>query len=261
LAVFGFPAFGLPDWAVDEFPWGVGPIMAMTMGAWGLGTAAMAAMAASTTRLDRALGLNVYLWLFGVLQLLVVLAFRDRLQTGHLLTWPYLAGLGALAVSAIAGVIDWVTRRPDVRGPAGVVTWWMRLIAIALGGFTAVLAAGTLVAGPDGQTAQGGVVPETMSLFSIRAFSAFLAAISAATLAMLLPRNPRPAWELDRGGFILSTLILIAAFVNIEAFDFGERPGGLVYIAAYGIASLLFLVIWALPRFRPDLFAADPPGT
>lgn len=260
LAIFGGVAFAAPGWAVGEFPWGVGPIMAMTMGGWGIGTAAIAALAASQSRQDRILGLNVYLWLFGILELLVVLAFLDRLQVGHLLTWPYLVGLVALAASGVAGVVGWWTTRPDLRGPVGSVTTWMRAVAIGLGAFTAFLAAGTLIAGPEGQTAQGGVLPEPMSLFSIRAFSAFLAAISAATLSMLLPRNPRPAWELDRGGFILSTVILIAALLNLAAFDVAARPGGLVYIAAYAIASVLFVVIWLLPRLRPELFSADPPG-
>jgi hypothetical protein len=234
--------------------------MAQTMGAWGIGTAAMAVLAAMQTRQDRILGLNVYLWLFGILQLLVVVAFIDRLQLGRVLTWPYLVGLLALAASGVAGVIGWWSERPDLRGPQGTVTWWMRAIALGLGGFTALLAIGTLIAGPEGRTAQGGVVPEPMSLFSIRAFSAFLAAISAATLSMLLPRNPRAAWELDRGGFILSTAILIVALLHLGAFDFGSKPGSLVYIGAYAIASALFAVIWVLPWIRPELFAADPPG-
>ena len=260
LGIFGVVAFLLPEWSGDQFPWGAGPIMVQTMGAWGIGTAAIAVLAAMQSRQDRILGLNVYLWLFGLLEIGVVIAFVDKLQTGHLLTWPYLVGLVALALSGIAGVLGWLTDRPDLRGPRGGVTWWMRAIAIGLGAFTAFLAAGTLIAGPDGQTAQGGVVPEPMSLFSIRAFSAFLAAISAATFSMLLPRNPRPAWELDRGGFILSTIVLIAALLNIGAFDFGAKPGGLVYIGAYAIASIVFAIIWVLPRYRPELFAADPPG-
>ena len=99
-----------------------------------------------------------------------------------------------------------------------------------------------------------------MSLFTIRAFAAFLAAISAATLSMLLSRNPRPAWELDRAGFVISTIILVPAVLNIGAFDFGADPAGLVYVGAYAIASILFAFIWALPWIRPDLFAADPPG-
>jgi hypothetical protein len=234
--------------------------MAMTVGAWCIGTAVMCALAASSSRLDRILGLNVYTWGFGVLQSLVVLGFLDRLQTGNVLTWPYLIGLLALTASAILGILDAVTRRPDLRGPSGIVTAWMRAIAVGLGAFTALLALGTLVAGSDGGTAYGGYLPEQLSLFSIRAFSAFFAAISAATLSMLLSRNARPAWELDRGGFVLSTLVLVAALANIGAFDFAARPGGLVYIGAYALAAILFSVIWVLPRSRPDLFAADPPG-
>jgi hypothetical protein len=259
LAVFGVLAL-MPDWAVAQFPWGVGPIMAQTMGAWGIGTAAMAVLAATQSRQDRILGLNVYLWLFGILQLLVVVAFFDRLQLGRVLTWPYLIGLVALAASGVAGIVGWWSERPDLRGPHGTVTWWMRAIAIGLGGFTALLAIGTLIAGPEGRTAQGGVVPEPMSLFSIRAFSAFLAAISVATFSMLLPRNPRPAWELDSGGFILSTAILIVALLHLGAYGFGSELGGFVYIGAYAIASIVFVIIWVLPRVRPELFAADPPG-
>jgi hypothetical protein len=233
--------------------------MARTIGAWAIGTATIAALAASGSRHDRLVGLHVYLWLFGPLQLVVLGAFAERVRLDHLLTWPYAIGLGALSASAVVGLVGWGRRRPDLRGPSGGVTWWMRVIVIGLAGFTAFLAVGTLRAGPGGQTAYGGVVPETLSLFSIRAFSAFLFAISAASWSMLLARNPRPMWELDRGGFVLSTMILVAAVLHLGAFDFGARAGGAVYIGAYALASILFAIVWALPRWRPDLFAADPP--
>ena len=261
LAIFGFGAFALPDWAAGAFPWKVGPVLAMTIGGWALGTSAFAAMAASTSRLDRTLGMNAYLWLFGVLQGLVALTFRDKLQTGHLLTWPYLIGLIALVASAVVGLADWWTRRPDLRGPVGVVPLWMKAIAAGLGAFVAFLAAGTLIAGPDGQVAQGRFFPEQLSLFSIRAFSAFFAAVAGGTLSLLLARKPRPYLELDRSGFMLVSAIVVASLLFLSEFDFAANPGGLVYLGAYVIATVAFGLIWLLARYRPDLFAADRLGS
>lgn len=261
LGIFGFGAFANPDWAAGAFPWKVGPLLAMTIGGWALGTSALGAMAASTSRLDRTLGMNVYLLLFGVLQGLVALAFLDKLLPAHVLTWPYLIGLVALAASAVVGVADWWSRRPDLRGPVGMVPLWMKAIVVGLGAFTAFLAAGTLISGPDGQVAQGRFFPEQLSLFSIRAFSAFFATVAGGTLSLLLARNPRPYFELDRGGFVLVLAISIASLIHVSRFDFAAKPGGLAYLGAYVVAMVAFGVIWLLAPYRPDLFAADPPGS
>jgi hypothetical protein len=258
LAVFGVLAFGLPEWAASDFPWKVAPSLAMTIGGWALGTAGVAALAARASRLDRILGMNVYLWLFGALQSLVVIAFLDKLQTGHILAWPYLIGLGALLASAAVGITDWVRRRPDLRGPAGMVPRWMPGTAVALGGFTVLLAVGAFISGPAGQLATGRFFPEELSGFSMRAFAAFFASVSGGTLSLLLARNARPYLELDKAGLLLVLPITIASLVYLHRFDFVGRPGGLVYLAAYVVALVLFVVIWLFARTRQDLLAADP---
>jgi hypothetical protein len=258
MAIFGALAFVLPNWASTDFPWKVGPFLAMTIGGWALGTAGVAALAARSSRQDRILGMNVYLWLFGSLQLLVVILFLDKLQVGHILTWSYLAGLAALVASAVVGLVEWVRERPDLRGPTGPLPIWMPATAIGLGGFTLVLALGSLVSGPSGQLAHGRFFPEELSGFSMRAFAAFFASVSGGTLALLAARNARPYLDLDTAGLMLVVPITVAAVVYIDRFDFQASPGGLVYLTAYVVALILFVVIRLVARSRPDLLAADP---
>lgn len=258
LLVFGVPAFLLPVWASEQFPWAVGPFLAQTIGAWSVGTAAMAASAAWRRRPARTYPVLIYLGLFGLGQLLVVAAFADRLQTGHLLAWPYLGGMVALAVSGVAAVPALRAAPARVRAAAGDVPTWARLLAIAVGGFVLLLALGTLLAGPDGATAHGGIFPEPMSLFSIRAFSAFLFSIGIAILLVVPSPSMWPYRELALGGMYLVIPITLAALLNLSLFDFAGRPGHLLYLAAYVVVGLALAVALAVnkPGPEPDVGAA-----
>ncbi len=131
------------------------------------------------------------------------------------------------------------------------------MLAIALGLFTAVLAVGSWLSASGGQLSQGRFFPEPLSLFSIRAFAAFFASVTAGTLSLLVARNPRPYLELDRAGLILVGLILLASLVYAARFDVSASPASLVYLGAYAVAAMLFAAIWLGARSRPDLLSAD----
>ena len=62
----------------------------------------------------------IYLWLFGILETCVVLAFRAKLNLGHPLAWLYLAVLAVNDLAALVGVLDWLSIRPrgERFGPA-----------------------------------------------------------------------------------------------------------------------------------------------
>lgn len=254
--LFGLAAFVAPAWASTEFPWNVGPFLAQTIGGWSLGTAAIAAHAAAVGRVERVYPLLVYCWLFGIGQLIVVVAFADRLQTGHVLTYPYLGGLTALTASALAGARLWLTRRPDINAGRGRVPWWGRVLTAAVGGFVLLLAVGTLLAGPDGATARGEIFPEPMSPFSMRAFSAFLFSIGLAQAAVLLSRSVAPYLDLGWAGLYLVVPITLAALLNLALFDFAGRPGGLLYLLAYVVVGIILAFVLWYDRRHPDAFAA-----
>jgi hypothetical protein len=254
--IFGLAAFVAPGWASGEFPWNVGPFLAQTIGGWSLGTAAIAAHAARIGRPERVYPLLVYCWLFGIGQLVVVAAFADRLQTGHVLTYPYLGGLLALVGSAIAGLAHWASRRPDLQAAGGRVPWWGRVLAGSVGGFVLLLAVGTLLAGPDGASARGEIFPEQMSLFSLRAFSAFLFSLAAAMGATMLSRSVAPYLDLGWAGIYLIVPITLAALLNLSAFDFTGRPGGLLYLLAYVVVGIILAVVLWYDRSHPHAFEA-----
>lgn len=252
--VFGLAAFIAPGWASGQFPWNVGPFLAQTIGRWSLGTAAICAHAAWVGRVERVYPLLVYGWLFGIGQLVVVLFFADKLQTGHVLTYPYLGGLLALVGSAILGVSYWTSRRPDLGAGGGRVPSWGRLLTAVVAGFVLLLAVGTLLAGPDGAAARGDIFPEPMSLFSLRAFSAFLFALAAAQGSALLSRSVTPYFHLGRAGMYLIVPITLATLLNLSVFDFTGRPGGLLYLLAYVIVGIVLAIVLWHDRSHPEAF-------
>jgi hypothetical protein len=242
--VLGVASFGLPGWASSNFPWRVGPFMAMTVGGWSLGTAAFAADVARDLRPARTYPLLVYVGFFAWGQLLVAIAFGDRLQLGALLTWPYLLGLVTALAGSLLAVIAWRTEPPvAIIGRVGV-PGWARFTAVAFALFVGFLGAGTLIAGPNGIVAQGRVFPEAMSLFSIRAFSAFLFALALASASLVVARHALPYHELARAGLYLIVPTTLAAFLNLRLFD-PARPGTIFYLATYVAVGVgLAAVLW-----------------
>jgi hypothetical protein len=264
LLLIGVPSFVAPTWAASEFPWTVGPFLAQTIGGWSIGTALICLHAARLRSPARSYPLLVYAWLFGIGQLLVVFVFLDRFLAGHVLAWPYLIGLLALVASAAAGIAAFT--RAERAGGAGLLAVGhpvprpVRVIGVFVGLFVLLLAIGTLLAGPTGAIATGTVFPEPMGLFSIRAFSAFLFAIAAAIAAVLLGRSVEPYEALGWAGFYLIVPITLAALLNLSVFDFGARPGGLLYILAYVVVGLVIAaaLVWLRRRRAAEVGVATP---
>jgi hypothetical protein len=260
LVVLGAASFAVPVWASENFPWKVGPFLAMTIGGWSLGTAAYAWDAARDLHPVRTLPLVTFLWLFAVGELLVVMLFADRLLLGAPLTYPYLISLGALLVAGVTIAAEWRRRGADVRG-RGAVAPWMRWFTLGFALFVLGLTAGTLIAGPDGVVARGEFFPEPLGLFSIRAFAAFFFAIAGSALVLLVARETRPFTVLTRAGLYLIVPITIAALVNLGRFDFVGRLGSLIYLAAYVIVGVILAARLWWVRTRGPAPVTDPlPG-
>ena len=80
--LLGLIMFVVPGWSAHHFPWKVSPFVAMTIGSYLLGSAWMAGIIQHTWTFARVYTLLLYLWLFGVLETVVVIIHRDKLPAG-----------------------------------------------------------------------------------------------------------------------------------------------------------------------------------
>ena len=255
-AIVGLIFFFLPGYAAASFPWGVTPMLAMTIGGWSLGTAGVAWEAARDWRWPVVYPMLIYLWVFGVAETVVVIAFLDKLLVGNLLTWPYLAALAITMVGAVVGIAEWLRSRPSITpAPPERVTripLWARVLLLGFVTIVGVLAVGTALARPGGVSTEGGLFPEKMSLFTVRAFSAFFLAIVLAAGSLFLAKTMQAYLGLAQVGLYLIVPITVAGLLNLDKFDFAARPGGIIYLGAYIGTGLFALAILAYYRMRPE---------
>ena len=244
--IVGLIFFLAPGPSSINFPWGVSPFVAMTIGAWSLGIASISWEAARIWRWGYVYPMLLLLWVFSVAELLVVALFLPALRTGSALTYPYLIALALGVASAASGAIDWLRVRPGLDTGGQSRPRWATAISVLLAVFVGGLAVGLAQARPGGTATTGGVFPEPLTLFTVRAFAAFFLALAISIGSLLLSRFREPALELGRGGIVLATAILTASVAYLGAFDFAGRPGGLAYVAAYLVFLVIF--IWAVAR-------------
>src|SRR5688572_26133969 len=111
-AILGILLFLLGGQLAPVFAWKVTPFMAATMGGWCIGNAWSAFTTARRWEWRLVYPSLVYLWVFGISELIVVLVFRDKLLVGHPVAWLYLATIGLNALAALLGVYEWSRLRP-----------------------------------------------------------------------------------------------------------------------------------------------------
>jgi hypothetical protein len=128
--LLGLIMFVVPGWSAHHFPWKVSPFVAMTIGSYLLGSAWMAGVIQHTWTFARVYTLLLYLWLFGVLETVVVIIHRDKLAAGAALTAPYLITLGLTVVAALTGLADWRRRRPPLQAGGATMPGWVRTLQI-----------------------------------------------------------------------------------------------------------------------------------
>jgi hypothetical protein len=255
----GAPLFVLPARMAPLFPWKVTPFVAMTIGAWCLGNAWLAGITARRRAWRLVYTACLYLWLFGILELGVLVAFRQNVVMVGPISWAYVAALVATVLSAGVGLADWIRFRPS-REPAGpAISRGQRAPVLAFILFVGFLALYGMMAPPGAIGTQGGIFPETMSAFTLRSFAAFYLALALAVIPFLSERSLPPLLHHSFASYGLIVLITLAALVNLSAFDFVARPGGLLYLGAYfavgvpvGIALLQLGTGSRFPGARPD---------
>jgi hypothetical protein len=242
--LLGAFCFLLPFQVAPVFAWKVTPFITMTIGGWCLGNAWLAYITARRWHWRLVYTSLIYLWLFGIGELLVVLQFRSRLQMGHPVAWLYVVTLLINVLAAALGLSDWWRIHPSSRWTGTPVGPGHRLAALAF-----VISVGFL--GIYGMTAQagapgtnGGIFPEALSLFTLRSFGVFYFCLAIAAIPLIWDRNLNTLLHHSYASYGLILAITAAALVNLRLFDFTGRPGGLLYFAAFFVVGIpLFFML------------------
>jgi hypothetical protein len=243
-AVTGVLLFLLPRQMAPVFAWKVTPFMTMTIGSWCLGNAWLAWITARRWKWQLVYVSLVYLWLFGLIQAIVVIAFRSKLALGSPIAWLYLATLAANVIAALVGFVDWIRLRPtkSPEGPAAPL--WTRIATAGFILFVGFLAGYGLVVQVGAPGTNGGIFPEVMSLFTLRAFAAFYLSLSLAVVPLLAEKNLPTFLHHSIASYGLIVAITLAAFLNLNLFDFVHHPGGLLYFGAYLAVGIPLLFVF-----------------
>lgn len=252
--LIGTVLFLAPEWSTGKFPWNVSSFVVMTIGGWCLGNAAFAWQSARVWSWPLVYPSLIYLWLFGFFEAGVMLAFRDKVHVDSLVALGYVAAIGVNVLTALVGIFDLVRLRPSAQVDGTPVPGYVRGLTIFFTIDLSILALGGLLAAAGGLSTEGGLFPEPLTLFSVRAFAAFFAAICLSVLPLTWTRTLTPMFSYGLAGLVLVITILSAAFVNLDKFDFGGRPGGILYMSAY--LFTLIAVAWGLWHYRAPLSQA-----
>jgi hypothetical protein len=244
----GVPLFVAPSWASEHFAWKVSSFVAMTAGAWCLGTAVWAAWALLDHRGWEPIRPCIfYVLSFGAAELGVALYESDLLRTDVVLAWPYLAALGLSVAGGVLALVDGRRHLGPDRRPGGLrVPWMLTVTDVVFVAFVWALAAVAFWA-PAGAT-NGNVFPEPLSLFSLRAFGVFYLSLGVG-LGVLVADRRADAYLVGMwGGLALVVPILVATAVHADSFDLSEHPKQLGYPLAYVAALVGATIILAWGR-------------
>lgn len=235
--------FLLPDQVAPVFAWKISPFIAMTIGGWCLGNAWNAYITARRWTWAKVYLSLIYLWLFGLGQLAVVIAFQDKLALSSPVAWLYMAAIGLNVLAAVVGIVDWLRRRPALAPNEKLRTAQVALVAffVLFVGFLGVYGL-TASAGAPGTS--GGIFPEPMSPFTLRSFAVFYLSIALAPVLLLFNRDVQAGLNYGFAQYGLIIFITAAALYYLPLFDFSARPGGLLYFGAYLIVGAIFINVF-----------------
>ncbi len=258
--VVGLPLFVAPKWAAEHFAWRVSPFVAMTAGAWCLGTAAFVAYVVNRRQVRIVRAGVLYVFAFGLTQLGVAVYERERLLT-EVLTWPYLTAL--LLSVAGAGLALTQGRRwlgPDRSAGRAPITPLIRVMMVGFVALVFFLAGVAFAAPPRSRT--GAVFPEPLSLFSLRAFGVFYLSLGVGMLLLVADRRAQAFLLYMRAGLVLVLVILVATAVHAGTFDLEQHPYQLLYPTAYVVALVgaVGCLLWERGRRQDDREARSTTG-
>ena len=253
--LLGAVLFLAPNWSAGNFPWNVSPFVVMTIGGWCLGNAVFAWQSARIWDWKLTYPSLIYLWLFGLFETTVRLAFRDKVSVGSIVALGYMVTIGVNVLAALSGLIDVLRLRPSIEVDGRPIPGYVRGLIIFFTFNLSILALGGVLAQAGGLSTEGGIFPGPLTLFSVRAFAAFFGAICLSALPLIWARNLTPMFAYGQAGILLTIPIVIAAFVNLDKFDFAARPGGILYLGSY--LFTLIATIWGVWYYRSAFHQAQ----
>jgi hypothetical protein len=261
-AAVGLVLFVAPGWSADHFPWRISPMVAMTMGGWYLGSAAMSALVAHHGRWSIMRAPALYVGLFAGAEIVVLALNSGRLRTDQALAWPYVGMLAVALLAGLAALYDAVRRRPTLADEGNPVTRLVRVIGVLFMVFVGFLAIVALSGSSAGL--YGAIFPEPLSLLTLQAFGAFYASLSLSMLSLVRARRLRPITTHVQGGLVLIVLITLAALANFSSFNLSYYPRQSFYLIAYLLALALAVAHLLAERRRAPRApsaAEGPEGT
>jgi len=232
-AILGALLFLLPEQLAAVFAWKVSAFVTMTIGGWSLGNAWLAYITARRWEWRLVYTSLIYLWLFGIGELIVLFVFRDKLKLAHPIAWLYFITLIVNAGTAFAGIFDYFRIHPSNQLNGQAITKFQSLPAAAFVVFVGFLGSYGLLAQIGAPGTNAGIFPEVMSLFTLRSFGVFYFSLALGVVPYFWDRSLNTVLHHSFAAYGLIVFITAAAFRYIGLFDFAERPGGLAYFGVY----------------------------
>jgi hypothetical protein len=243
-AVLGLLLFFLSTQLAPVFAWKVTPFMTMTIGGWCIGNAWLAYVTARRWDWKLVYPALLYLWMFGITELIVLLAFRDKLVPAHPIAWLYIAALCVNVITAIVGIIDYFRTRPPHQDFGHSTQTLHRIMALGFVMIVGLLAVFGLFAQVGDIGTNGGIFPEVMSLFTLRSFAVFYLSLTIGALPLIWEKSLPVLLNHAYASYGLVIFITAAIFAYLGLFDFGLKPGQLIYVGAYFLVGIpIFLVL------------------
>ncbi len=244
-ALVGVILFIAPEWSAANFSWKISPFVAMTMGGWSLGNAFTAWETARIGRWSLVYGNVTYLSVFGILEALVLILFRDKLILNVAMAWPYLLALALNVIVVILLAIEWFRTKPEISAEGLVVPTWTRGLMVFFVVFVYFLSLYGWIAGAESHGTDASIFPEPLSLFTLRAFASFYAALASSVVPLIWAKGSAAMRTLGHAGMSFIVVVTIAALLNWSKFNFSEHPGQLLYLGAYvGAFFVIAAVLW-----------------
>ena len=231
--ILGAFLFLLPEGLAPAFAWKVTAFMTMTIGGWCIGNAWLAYITARRWEWKLVYGSLIYLWLFGIGELIVLFVFRDKLKLEYPIAWLYFITLIVNTLAAFIGIFDYLRIRPSNQLSGTAITKIQSLPAIAFVLFVGFLGLYGLTAQIGAPGTNAGIFPEVMSLFTLRSFGVFYFSLALAVVPYFWDRSLNAILHQSFAAYALIVFITAAAFIYIRLFNFAERPGGLAYFSVY----------------------------
>jgi hypothetical protein len=231
--ILGTLLFLFPAQLAPVFAWKVTAFMTMTIGGWCLGNAWLAYLNARRWKWELVYTSLIYLWLFGIGELIVLFLFRDKLILEHPIAWLYFITLIINACAAFIGLFDYFRIRPSNTLSGQAITKIQSLPAVAFVLFVGFLGLYGLTAQIGDVGTNAGIFPEVMSLFTLRSFGVFYFSLALGSVPYFWDRSLNTILHHSFAAYALIVFITTAAFIYMGLFNFAERPGGLAYFGVY----------------------------